>query len=65
MQPLKLVYSEKHESKTLARRRENQIKKWNHAKKEALISGDFENLRLLSRKIFKKSVESNLQQEEG
>ena len=54
MQPLKLVYSEKHESKTFAVKRENQIKKWSHEKKEALISGDLAKLKHLSRKIFHK-----------
>jgi putative endonuclease len=32
-----------------ARQREAQLKRWSRPKKEALICGDFENLRVLSR----------------
>ena len=54
MRPIKLVYSENHETRSFAIKRENQIKKWNHAKKGALITGDLIKLKLLSRKVFKK-----------
>ena len=33
--PVELVYSEKHLSFSEARRRENQVKRWSRAKKEA------------------------------
>ena len=52
MQPLKLVYSEKHESKTFAVKRENQIKKWSHEKKEALIKWS-EHVEMLIREMSK------------
>jgi len=38
--PVKLVYSEEHECKSEALRRECQLKKWSRAQKEALIKGD-------------------------
>ena len=38
--PVSLVYSEKHESFSDARKRESQIKRWSRAKKEALVVGD-------------------------
>jgi predicted GIY-YIG superfamily endonuclease len=45
----RLVYSEKHTTEKLAIARELQIKKWSRAKKMALINGDLERLRELSR----------------
>lgn len=45
----RLVYSEEHATEALAVARELQIKKWSRAKKMALINGDFERLRELSR----------------
>jgi putative endonuclease len=47
--PVKLVYQEKHDDQTLAIGRERQIKKWNRAKKEALIAGDLQKLKSLSK----------------
>jgi predicted GIY-YIG superfamily endonuclease len=47
--PVILVYSEKWESKITAIRRERQIKKWSRSKKEALVSGDRERLKKLSK----------------
>ena len=44
-----LVYSESHSTLASARQRENQLKKWSRAKKEALIAGDFTTLKVLSR----------------
>ena len=44
-----LVYSEPHNTLGSARRRENQLKKWSRAKKEALIAGDLTALKNLSR----------------
>ena len=51
--PVKLVYTESHDNLTDAVRRETQIKKWSHAKKNALINGDMKILKLLAkRRIF-------------
>ncbi len=36
--PVRLVYTEKHESRLLAARREREIKKWKREQKLALIS---------------------------
>jgi predicted GIY-YIG superfamily endonuclease len=47
--PVKLVYSEAFPGKSAAVRRERQITKWSGAKKEALIRGDLERLRDLSK----------------
>ena len=46
--PVRLVYSEPHESEASAVRRERQIKRWSRAKKEALSRGDTKRLRHLS-----------------
>jgi putative endonuclease len=46
---LGLVYSETYEFFSEARRREAQLKRWTRAKKEALITGDAEKLRSLSK----------------
>jgi putative endonuclease len=43
--PVELVWTEEHESLSSARRRENQLKRWSHTKKAALIGG---SLRLRS-----------------
>jgi putative endonuclease len=43
--PAKLVWTEAHPTLSSARQRENQIKRWNHTKKKALIGG---SLRLRS-----------------
>jgi putative endonuclease len=47
--PLALVHSEEYQTNTEARKREAQIKRWTKAKKEALITGDLEKLKLLSK----------------
>ncbi|MFA7301598.1 MAG: GIY-YIG nuclease family protein [Candidatus Shapirobacteria bacterium] len=47
---IKLVYSEKLESKEKALARETQIKGWTSAKKKAIIDGDLELLRELCKK---------------
>jgi len=47
--PVALVYSEEHESFSKARQREAQVKRWTRAKKEALVAGDKDKLRALSR----------------
>ena len=48
-QPLKLVYTEEYESEHEARMREQQLHKWSHAKREALINGDLARLKELSK----------------
>jgi putative endonuclease len=47
--PVSLIYSEKHESFSVARQREAQVKRWSRAKKEALVAGDMDKLRALSK----------------
>jgi predicted GIY-YIG superfamily endonuclease len=47
--PLALVHSEKFVDNLEARRREAQIKRWSRAKKEALVCGELEKLRELSK----------------
>jgi putative endonuclease len=47
--PVSIVYSENHNDFREARKREAQIKRWSRAKKEALIAGDLEKLRSLSK----------------
>ena len=48
--PVHLVYSEPVESKAEAMRRELQIKRWTKAKKEALVAGNRQKLRRLSKR---------------
>ena len=45
--PVRLVYSEAFESHGDALRREHQLKRWTRAKKEALIAGNFQELKRL------------------
>ena len=47
--PVSLIYSEKHELFSDARKREAQIKRWTRAKKEALVAEDIDKLRELSK----------------
>ena len=49
--PVALVYKEEYDTYQEAFNRERQLKKWSHAKKEALISGDIERLKELSKKV--------------
>ena len=46
--PTALVLCEPFETFSEARRREAQVKKWSRAKKEALISGDIDQLKKLA-----------------
>ena len=46
---IRLVYFENHNSRKSAEKRELQLKKWTVAKKEALIKGDIELLKKLSK----------------
>ena len=48
--PVRMVYSEAHESWSAARKRETQIKHWTRAKKRALIDGDRERLHTLAKR---------------
>lgn len=48
--PVTLSYSETHESQEDAIEREKQIKKWSRAKKLALICGDTQKLKELSKR---------------
>jgi len=48
--PVHLVYSEVFHSEDEAVGRERQLKRWSPAKKEALIAGDLEGLKQLSRR---------------
>ncbi len=48
--PVKLVYFEEFSTVQEAFYREKQIQKWRREKKEALIAGNFEKLKELSRK---------------
>jgi len=47
--PLALLYSEKLENFSDARKREAQVKRWSRAKKEALVARDLSKLKELSR----------------
>jgi putative endonuclease len=48
--PVRVVYSETHESWPAARRREAQLKRWSHAKKKALIENDRDRLHTLAKR---------------
>ena len=48
--PVRMVYSEAHESWPAARKREAQIKGWSRAKKKALIEGNRSRLHVLARR---------------
>jgi putative endonuclease len=48
--PVTLVYSERFESETAAVKRERQIKRWSHEKKQALVEGDTARLKRLSKR---------------
>ena len=47
--PVQIVYSEPAASLDAARRRERQLKRWSQSKKEALVAGDLNGLKRLSR----------------
>ncbi len=46
---LRILCSEVHQTSESARRREQQLKRWTHAKKEALIGGDLKRLAQFSK----------------
>jgi tRNA/rRNA methyltransferase len=47
--PSDILYSEVFRSELEAIKRERQLKRWSRAKKEALIAGDMDSLRTLSK----------------
>jgi len=56
--PVTLMYHTYFTDFNLAFQWETRIKKWSRAKKQALIDGDFELLKILSKKILEKKVRS-------
>jgi len=48
--PVALLYSEKLETFSDARRREAQVKRWSRGKREALASGDLKTLHQLAKR---------------
>ena len=54
--PTELVYEEEYPTYKEAFCREQQIKRWSRAKKEALIKGDFVKLRRLSKQKSKMNL---------
>ena len=48
--PVRIVYCQQPRTLLAARRRERQIKRWSVAKKQALIAGDYNTLKRLSRR---------------
>lgn len=46
---VRILWSEPHPDAKSARKRETQLKGWSHAKKQALIEGDLDRLKQLSR----------------
>ncbi len=48
--PVHLVYHEVYPDADAAVRRERQLKRWSHAKKQALIEGDKDRLKQLSKR---------------
>jgi putative endonuclease len=50
--PVKMVYLEVHKYINDAIKREKNLKTWTHAKKTALIDGDFDKLRQLAKKKY-------------
>ena len=56
--PVNLVYSETFENVVDAIAMERRLKGWSRAKKEALIKGDFEEIKRLSRRRSKKKSSS-------
>ena len=47
--PVELLYCEMYKTRKEAMQRERQVKKWSRAKKDALIAGDVNTLKKLSR----------------
>ena len=53
--PVTLVWQQEFAERDEAFRAERQIKGWSRAKKEALIRGDWDGVRVMSRKLFLRS----------
>jgi putative endonuclease len=53
--PVELIYFEAYETLQEALKKEKQYRGWSRAKKEALMAGDFELIKQLSKKKFKKT----------
>ncbi len=53
--PVKLVYGEEYDRISDAYQREKQVQNWSRAKREALISGNYEMLPPLAKKKFEKN----------
>jgi predicted GIY-YIG superfamily endonuclease len=47
--PVRLAFFEQHSTRAEAMARDKQLKGWTHAKKAALVSGDLQRLRALTR----------------
>jgi len=52
--PVELVYFEEYSSIADAFYREKQVQGWSKKKKEALINGEYEDLKHLAKKVWKK-----------
>jgi len=52
--PVELVYFEEYTSIADAFCREKQVQSWSRKKKEALIHGQYENLKYLAKKVWRK-----------
>ena len=50
--PVELIYTEEFDRIDFAFYRENQVQKWSRKKKEALINGEFNQLKQFSKKNF-------------
>lgn len=48
--PVRLVHSEPHDSWSAARKREAQLERWSHAKKQALVEGDLDGIHRLAKR---------------
>jgi putative endonuclease len=48
--PVRVVYSEAHDSRSAAQKREAQLERWSRGKQMALVGGDGERLRGLARR---------------
>lgn len=53
--PVELVYFEEYDRMDVAFYREKQIQGWSRKKKEALINGEYDDLKRLAKKIWRKS----------
>ena len=55
--PVRLVWNEQFHTRQDAFERERQVKGWSRAKKEALIAGDWERVKLLARSRAREGVD--------